>query len=153
MEVRQGLPMPAPVSESLPPAGPRRRGNLGAAVGAGTYTTIYGSAPSQASYGEQVTIDVQIRNKAAYPIYIAVTGRYNGVDFTFSPEYANVEAGAYGPFSASFSMPNKDITVDIWSWYWTGSEWYQDDHTSVTIALKVLTPEFSGFGISDYSKL
>jgi len=153
MEINQGLPPPAPVGESTPPIGPQGGRGI-AAIAAGAYTdivAIYG--PSEAAYGDTVNIQVAIKNLATYAIYIAATGRYNGTDITLSPEYASVPAGNTYSFTASFTMPNKKITLDIWSWYWTGSEWYQDDHEAVSIQLKALpSPEFSSFGVSDYSK-
>ena len=148
----EGLPVPAEISESKPPRGPKGAHFI-AAIAAGAYTDIvavYG--PSEAAYGDQVTIQVDIKNLADYGIYIAATGRYNGTDIYFSPDYAGVDPGATYSFTVSFTMPNKDITLDVWSYYWDGSQWYQDDHQAVSIKLKVLTPQFSGFGISDYSK-
>lgn len=152
MELNQGLPVPAPVSESQPVRGPRGPRHI-AAIAAGAYTdivAIYG--PAEALSGEQVNIQVVVSNLAAYSISIAVTGRQDGVDVAFTPDYGAVDPAGTYTFTASFTMPNKDITLDIWSWYWTGTEWYQDDHKAVSIKLKVLTPQFSGFGISDYSK-
>ncbi|GAI73553.1 unnamed protein product, partial [marine sediment metagenome] len=41
-------------------------------------------------------------------------------------------------------MPNKDITIDVWSWYWTGTEWVQDDHSYVDIALAEVVEPYKG---------
>ena len=153
MEVNQGLPLPVPISESPPPAGPRGPRYI-AAIATGAYTDIiavYG--PAEAAYGDQVTIQVVIKNLAAYGIYISPTGRYDGVNISFSPDYAGVDPGGTYTFTASFTMPNKNITLDIWSYYWTGSEWYQDDHEAVSISLKTLASEFRSFGVSQYNKV
>lgn len=114
----------------------RIKGNPGVAVGA--YTDIINIiAPSQAWAGDPVSIEVQVRNLHAAAIYIAVSGRYNGVDIAFSPEYATVDAGGTYSFTSSFTMPNNDVRVHIWSFYWTGAEWYQDDYDYIDIALLV----------------
>jgi|GEM_PF-2238716 len=151
MEV--GIPPPAEVGINPPWRGPEVIGEL-AAIAVGAYTdivAIYG--PAEAAYGETVTIQVVVKNLAAYAIYIAVTGSYDGVSPTFSPDYASVGAGATYTFTTTFTMPNKGITLDVWSYYWTGTAWYQDDHEAVYISLKALKPEFQSFGVKDYSKI
>lgn len=133
--------------------GPEVVGEL-AAIAVGAYTdivAIYG--PAEALYGEVVTIEVVVRNLASYAIYIAVTSSYDGVTLAFSPSYATVGAGATYTFTAQFTMPNKGIKVNVWSWYWTGTEWYQDDYEYINISLRALTPEFQSFGVKDYSKI
>jgi len=140
-------------NQKPPRSGPRGIGQL-AAIAVGAYTdivAIYG--PAEAVYGEPVTIEVVVKNLATFPIYVAATGRYNGVDVAFAPDYAYVDAGGTYSFTASFSMPNKTITLDVWSFYWTGTEWYQDDHEAVTISLKTLKPTFRGFGLTEYIKV
>ena len=144
-----GLDLEYAVKERVPEAVKSISGE----IAAGTYTDIVDIiAPSEAAPGDKVSIEVKVKNIWDYPFYIAVTGRYNGVDIAFSPDYANVGAGATHSFASSFTMPNNDVKVDVWSFYWTGSEWYQDDHDYVNIPLKVLEPEFRGFGVSEYNK-
>ncbi len=41
-------------------------------------------------------------------------------------------------------MPNKDITINIWSWYWTGTEWVQDDYRYVDIPLAEVVEPYKG---------
>jgi hypothetical protein len=121
--------------ESAPIAGPRPIGEL-AEIAVGAYTDIVSiTAPSQASYGQTVNVTVKVKNLASYAIYIAVTGRYDGVTIPFSPDYASVGAGATYSFTSLFTMPNNNIKLEVWSWYWTGTEWYQDDYEYVNIAL------------------
>ncbi len=153
MELNQGLPVPAEILESKPPRGPKGAHFI-AALAAGAYTDIVGIyGLAEAVYGDTVNIQVAIKNLCSYGIYIAATADIAGVTNTVSPVYDGVDAGATYYFTISFTMPNNDITLTAWSWYWTGSEWLYDDHEAVTIKLKVLTPQFSGFGISDYSKI
>ncbi|MBA7695092.1 hypothetical protein ES703_103713 [subsurface metagenome] len=131
-----------------------RHYNIDEAVAVGAYTdivAIYG--PAEAKAGETVNLQVDVRNLHTEAIYIAVTGRYNGTDIYSSPDYLNVGAGAIASFTLSFTMPSNDIRVDIWSLYWAEPEWYADDYSYVDIVLAVPPePEFSGFGITEYSK-
>jgi len=121
---------------------------------AGTYTQIVKiTAPSSASPGESVSIVGNIKNLAAYAIYICASGKYDDTIFYLSPTYASVGAGATYSFSGSFSMPNKKVRVYVWSYYWTGSEWYLDDEAYVDIALAELKPSVSQFQIVDYVKV
>jgi len=134
---------------------PVGRPGLGVAeIAKGSYTDIVEIiAPAEVASGDKVSIEVRVKNIGDYSFYIAVTGRYNGVDMAFSPDYANVGAGATYSFTSSFTMPDNDVKVDVWSFYWTGSEWYQDDHDYVNIRLKALPePEFRGFGVNEYQK-
>ena len=120
-----------------PVAGPKSIGQL-AAIAIGEYIDIVDIiAPPEAAYGDLVSVEVQVRNLHTGPIYIAVTGRYNGIDISFSPEYASVDAWATYSFACSFYMPNHDVRLEVWSWYWTGTEWYQDDHDYVDMSLSV----------------
>ena len=130
--------------ETPPVAGPGRIGQL-AAIAAGYFTDIINViAPAQADAGETVWVEIWVRNLHTAPIYIATTGRYDGVDLLFGPDYATVDAGAAYSFVSSFTMPNKDITIDVWSWYWTGTEWVQDDHGYVHIALAEVVEPYKG---------
>ena len=134
---------------------PVGRPGLGVAeIAKGSYTDIVEIiAPAEVDSGDKVSIEVRVKNIGDYSFYIAVTGRYNGADIAFSPDYANVGAGATYSFTSSFTMPGNDVKVDVWSFYWTGSEWYQDDHNYVNIRLKaLLEPEFRGFGVNEYQK-
>ncbi|GAI73550.1 unnamed protein product [marine sediment metagenome] len=71
--------------ETPPVAGPGRIGQL-AAIAAGYYTDIINIiAPAQAAAGETVWVEVWVRNLHTTPIYIATTGRYNGVSLFFPP--------------------------------------------------------------------
>lgn len=141
--------------ETPPLAGPGHIGPL-ADVAIGAYTDIVDIiAPAGAAYGDLVTIEVKVKNLADYPIYISVTGQYDGVDTPFSPDYATVGAGATYSFTSSFTMPNNDVRVRVWSWYWPPMDvWYQDDYGFVDIALEIVptTPEFRGFAVTEYTR-
>ena len=136
-----------------PPAGRPSPADI-AGIAKGNYTEIVGIiAPSETASGAKVSIEAKVKNIWTKSFYIAVTGRYDGVDIAFKPDYANVGAGATYSFTSSFTMPNKSVKVDVWSFYWTGTEWSQDDYRYVNIALKALPKsEFRGFGVNEYNK-
>ncbi len=120
-----------------PSAGPNVIG-FRAGIARGAFTDIVDIvAPSAAAYGELVSVDVRVRNIGDYAFYIAVTGRYDGTDIYFLPDYAYVEAGSTTTLHQTFTMPDKAITLDVWSFYWTGEEWIQDDSESVSISVVV----------------
>lgn len=123
---------------SQPISGP---GSIGqpAELAVGVWTDIVNViAPASASAGDLIEVEVQVRNLADYPIYISVSGRHDGIDAYFSPDYAVVAAGQTYSFTYSFTMPNNDIRFRIWSWYWPPMDvWYQDDYSFVDIALEV----------------
>jgi len=124
------------IGYEAPPGGPSYIGQL-AEVAVGTYTEITEIiAPAEASPGDLVSIEIQVRNLYTSPIYIATTGRYDSVDILPTEDYAIVDPGATHSFYFSFTMPNNDIELRVWSFYWTGAEWYQDDYSYVDFALK-----------------
>lgn len=134
--------MEAPQPKSRPPI------EVGAPVlEVGAYTDIVSVvAPTEAGTGDEVEVSVKVKNLAAYPIYIAVTGKYDNNIYSLYPEYINVAAGGTYTFKGSFPMPNKAVRVYAWSWYWTGTVWYQDDVKYVDIRLAV--PTFSNLSAS-----
>ncbi len=134
-----------------PEAGPTVLGSV-ASLAVGAYTDIVSIiAPSEAAPGAIVNIEAQVKNLGTFSFYIAVTDQQDGVDIAMTPDYASVDPGATYSFYGSFTMPSKSVRVYVWSFFWTGTEWYQDDSAYVDIALAVLAPQFQGFGIEDYS--
>ena len=130
--------------ETPPVAGPGPIGQL-AAVAIGAYTGIIEIiAPASASVGDIVSVEVRIKNLADHGIYIAPAARYNGTDLVFSPDYAGVDPGATYSFTSLFTMPNSDVRIEVWSFYWTGTEWYQDDYSYVDIAVVIPPEEYKG---------
>jgi len=135
-----------PESELLPEkgAGFARGTAAGAYIGqlaevaVGAFTQIEEIiAPAQVAPGDLVTVEARVRNLHTAAIYIATTGRYNSVDILPTEDYAIVDPGATRSFYFSFTMPNNDIRLDVWSFYWTGAEWYQDDYSYIDIDLEV----------------
>ncbi|MBA7468411.1 hypothetical protein ES707_03661 [subsurface metagenome] len=120
----------------------------------GTYTDIVAIvAPAEALAGELVNVEARVQNLAGYAIYISTSGKFDNTIFNLYPEYATVGAGVTHSFSGSFTMPNKGVRVYVWSYYWNGEQWRVDDEAYVDIALKELVPEFSGFGLTEYTRV
>lgn len=135
---------------------PPARGPVGhpAGVAAGIFTAITAvRAPSQAPAGQQVTMEVDIVNIVDSGLYLAATAQDAGVSFSVSPGYAWVDSWAKYTFVITFAMPNRNLRVNIYSWWWDGSTWVVDDSGYVDIALGAVTPQFRGFGLKDYSKV
>lgn len=120
----------------------------------GTYTNIVAIvAPSEALAGQVVDVQARVKNLAGYPIYISTSGKFDNTLLYLNPDYAIVDAGQIYSFSGSFTMPNKGVRVYVWSYYWNGAEWRVDDEAYIDIALKELVPEFSGFGLTEYTRV
>jgi hypothetical protein len=135
---------------------PPARGPVGhpAEVAAGIITAITAvRAPAQAPASQQVTIEVDIVNITDSRNYLAATAQDAGVSFSVSPGYALVDAWAKYTSLITFTMPSRNLRVNIYSWWWDGSKWVADDSGYVDIALGAVTPQFRGFGIADYSKV
>jgi subtilase family serine protease len=135
---------------------PPERGPVGhpAGVAAGTVTAITGiSAPARAQAGDQVIVDVSVKNISGSDQYIAVTAVYDSNNISFQFDYLLVSPGQTVIMRGNFTMPNKSVRVTAWSWWWDGSKWVYDDTGYVDIALGAVTPQFRGFGIMDYSKI
>jgi hypothetical protein len=135
---------------------PPARGPVGhpAEVAAGVKTNIIGiGAPASALAGDQVIVDVSVKNISASDQYIAVTAVFDSTWISFQFDYLLVSAGQTVVMRGWFTMPNKSVRVVAYSWWWDGSKWVADDSRYVDIALGAVTPQFRGFGIADYSKV
>jgi len=110
-------------------------------------------APSQAYEGEQVIVDVSVKNISTVDKYIAVTGLFDSAELPFQFDYLLVSPGQTVIFRGWFTMPAKSITVMVWSFYWSGTQWVEDDSLTKNISLSILTPEFADFGITEYSRV
>jgi hypothetical protein len=110
-------------------------------------------APSSAPAGEQVIVDVSVKNISGYDQYLAVTAVYDSTSFPFQFDYLLVSPGQTVIFRGWFTMPSKNVRVTVWSWSWDGSQWVQDDQMVKDIAVAVLTPQVSEFRIADFYKV
>ena len=110
-------------------------------------------APSNASEGEQVIVDVSLKNISGSDQYLAVTGVYDSTSIPFQFDYLLVSPQQTVIFRGWFNMPSKSVRVTMWSWYWDGNKWVQEDQMTKDIALVTLTPQVSEFKIADFNKV
>ncbi len=101
-------------------------------------------APASACAGDQVNVEVKVKNSSTEAIYITASGRYDNIALYFSPDYFLADPGSTKSFTVSFTMPNEDVRVPVWSGYWTGTEWVLDATDYVDIALTEIPSEYMG---------
>jgi len=116
-------------------------------------------APSQAIAGERVDITVRVKNLYSAPIGVMVGGALEyGVTpwpgISFPENYANVDGGAVQSFNGYFIMPERAVTVHVYS-YWYGADgyWYIDDEETRSVSVATLAPQVSEFRIADFYKV
>ena len=117
-------------------------------------------APSQATAGNTVSITVRIKNTYSGAMGVMVIGTleygvspWPGIDFP--EDYANVSGEATYSFSGSFTMPNSQVTIHAYS-YWYGADgyWYYDDELTRSVDVTTVPePSISEFRISDFVKV
>ena len=117
-------------------------------------------APSSAVAGSGVDIQVKIKNKHSSTIGIMVGGALDygvtpwpGINFPY--DWDNVAADATKTFYGYFTMPDSDVTIHAYS-YWYSPEtgaWYFDDEKTRNVSLAELKSEISQFSIVDYIKV
>lgn len=138
--------------------------NIELSVGLRTYLEIVKvEAPSEASYGDTVSINIYVRNKWTYRIFAIVTGSCDGIELVSGSHW--IWPDAQRIFGFSFTMPNKSVDLWIWAWYWTEDGWSTspDDEygpvkidlaqwallDSTTIAVAVTAPPPVGWQLLD----
>ena len=112
-----------------------------AAIAAGYYTSIepIHILPG-ARKGEEVLFNVNVKNLHTEPTYLKVTGHCDGVDIDFFPDYIVADPGVTYFLNSSFTMPNKDCTLEVWSWYWeVPGGWIQDDYKYIDVHFGTIT--------------
>lgn len=118
-------------------------------------------APSEAVEGSRVDITVRIKNLASVPgaimavAFHSAQGSGEYIEGLYpEQQWYNVPAGATQSFPGYFTMPSVNITITAKSYYWgADSQWHFDDQMNKSVSVTQLTPAFSGFAVSDYSKL
>ncbi len=116
-------------------------------------------APSEAQTGSRVDITVRIKNTYSAAIGIMVGGALEyGVSpwpgITFSENSANVNAGVTYSFSGNFTMPDKKVTIHVYSyWYGADSAWHFDDEmTKVVNLAEMVASQFGSIEIVSYER-
>jgi hypothetical protein len=106
-------------------------------------------APSQAASGSQVDITVKIKNIYSAAIGIKVVGvpEYEGLPsglyIQFAVQSDNVNAGVTYSFTGYFTMPDKKVTIHIYSyWYGVDNLWHLDDEMTKVVNITEVSYEF-----------
>jgi hypothetical protein len=106
-------------------------------------------APSEAMPSSRVDITIKIKNIYSAAIGIKVVGvpEYEGLPsglyIQFPVQSDNVNASATYSFSGYFTMPDKKVTIHIYS-YWYGADnfWHLDDEMTKVVNLTEVNYEF-----------
>lgn len=117
-------------------------------------------APSQAISGNRVDITIKVKNTYSAVISIMVDG---SLEYGVTPQpgislpenWANVDAGIIKAFSGSFTMPDRKVTIHVYS-YWYGADgyWYYDDESTRVVDITAVSePSISEFRIADFVKI
>ena len=110
-------------------------------------------APSSVPAGEQVIVDVSLKNIGDSDEYLSVTGVFDSTSIPFQFDYLLVAPAQTVIFRGWFIMPSKSLRITAYSYYWDGSSWIQDDRMTKDIAAVVLTPQISEFKIADFNRV
>ena len=110
-------------------------------------------APSSVLVGEQVIVDVSLKNTGDSDEYLSVTGVFDSTSIPFQFDYLLVAPGQTVVFRGWFIMPSKSVKITAYSYYWDGSSWIQDDRMTKDISAVVLTPQISEFQIADFNRV
>ncbi len=123
----------------------------------GIYTEIVTiAAPSGVTPGETVSIEVRIKNTYSSTIGIMAGGALEyGVTpwpgISFPDNVANVGPGETRSFTGWFTMPDANVEIHAYSYYYgSDSCWHFDDEKTKEVSLAELVSEFSQFSIADY---
>jgi len=108
------------------------------AIAAGTYTDIVEIiAPDSASPGEIVSVTVRIKNTWTDYVHIAAVGVRDSEERFIDWLDQWVPSGQTYSFSGSFTMPNEDITIHLYSLYEDiEGYWRFDDEEEKVITLE-----------------
>jgi len=109
-------------------------------------------APSSASEGDTVIVDVSVKNIGTSDQNLAVTAVFDSTSFPFQFDYLLVSPGQTVTFRGLFTMPAQNVKITVWSWYWEGSEWVQDDRHEKQVGLDEATSEFGSIEIVRYER-
>ena len=109
-------------------------------------------APTSASDGVTVIVDVSVKNIGSSDQHLAVTAVFDSTSFPFQFDYLLVSPGQTVIFRGWFTMPSKNVRVTAWSWYWDGSDWVQDDQVTKDITVAATVAEFANAAITKYER-
>ena len=115
-------------------------------------------APDKAVAGDRVDITVRIKNLYSGAIGIMVGGAleygitpWPGIEFLTN--WDNVPAGDTKSFDGYFYMPDSDVRIHAYSYYYAGGTWHFDDEAIKTVDLAALPEsEFGSIEILSYER-
>lgn len=111
------------------------------AIAVGTFTEIVSIFTDIVPLaGDQVKVTVAVKNIHTQAVAVTVAAKYDETALYPSPDYLWIDPGTTQPFTISFTMPNKNIRLHVWSFYWTGTEWIDDDYGYIDIVLEEVPP-------------
>jgi len=117
------------------------------------------AAPGEAVPGSRVDITVRIKNLYPSAIGVMAGGALEyGVSpwpgITFPDNSANVDGGATHSFSGYFTMPDSDVKLHAYSYYYgVDGYWHFDDEMVKTVKKGSLKEQFAQFAISSLVKV
>ncbi|MDD4986100.1 MAG: hypothetical protein PHQ43_10005 [Dehalococcoidales bacterium] len=116
-------------------------------------TAINGEPRDYATPGDTVVVAVRLKNIGNEGFSLSLTGTQDSVQLSFSPASAWANSLQTIYFQASFTMPNKDVLVKAYGWWWNGSQWINDSQGEKSLLRSAATSEFNNFQIMQYQKL
>jgi hypothetical protein len=116
-------------------------------------TAVGGEPRDYASAGEAVVVSVRLKNTGSQGLYISATATWDSTQLSFDPAYAWAEMLQTIYFRANAIMPNKDVKVTAYGWWWDGSQWINDSGKEKDLLLAAAAPEVSGFQVTQYQKV
>ena len=120
-----------------------------------TYTEIVEIlAPESAVADSTVNVAVAIKNTWSATIHVYCVAVLDSESRFIDWLDAWVNPGVTHYFNGSFVMPNKDVRINVYS-YWEDTDGYvhSDDSMSKDVKLAELAPQVSDFSIADYVKV
>jgi len=117
----------------------------------GNYLNIASvSAPSEANAGDIVNISVYLTTPQSERVFAIVTANANGVVFTTDSHW--VDPGVQRIFGFSFVMPEGDVTIWCWAYFWMADHWSMnpdDEYGPIVVTLGGSTPPEAEASIED----
>jgi hypothetical protein len=116
-------------------------------------TAVGGEPRDYALPGEAVVVSVRLKNIGSQAMHISTTGSWDSAQLNFDPAYAWAERLQTIYFRANFIMPNKDVKVTAYGWWWDGYQWLSDSWKEKDLLLPAAVPEFTDFRVTQYQKI
>jgi hypothetical protein len=116
-------------------------------------TAVGGEPRDYASPGEAVVVSVRLKNLGGQGLYIKTTGVWDSSQLSFTPSDAWAEYLQTIYFLSNFTMPNGNVKVTAYGWWWDGYQWVNGSWKEKDLLLAATAPEFSDFRVTQYQKV